>query len=289
MNSTTNNSVPRIQIDQDIKTKSQVDTDMVSKFRQPHQVEFGAFLIVVSGEATLHINLSEYRIAKGSFATILPGCIIYISDMSEDLSFNAIAFSRGFTQDGNVVRNIFSKLESFRKQPIVMLESDEQAWMQEFYSLFIRTYNYISNHSTTYVLIITNMLETLFCVLNAIYDRYRSITASKTISRKEEIVHSYFQLVLKHYDKERSVGFYADKLCITSTYLNALVKEVRGETASQIITNAVILYAKSRLKDTTDTVQQISDQLNFPNSSFFAKYFKREVGISPSEYRNLEL
>ena len=169
-----------------------------------------------------------------------------------------------------------------------MLESDESIWLQEFYSLFRITYNHVSEHSTTYISIITNMLETLFCVLNAIYDRYRSTTSSKTLSRKEEIVHTYFQLVLKHYDKERSVGFYADKLCITSTYLNALVKEVRGETASQIITNAVILYAKSRLKDTTDTVQQISDQLNFPNSSFFAKYFKREVGVSPTDYREQE-
>lgn len=289
MNSTTNNSVPRIQIDQDIKTKSQVDTDMVSKFRQPHQVEFVAFLIVVSGEATLHINLSKHRITEGSFITVIPNSIIYISDMSDDFMFDAVAFSRGFTQDGRVVRDIFSRLESVIKQPVVLLESDEQAWMQEFYSLFRKTYDYVSTNSTAYTSIITNMLETLLCVVSAIYDRYRSITASKTISRKEEIVHSYFQLVLKHYDKERSVGFYADKLCITSTYLNALVKEVRGETASQIITNAVILYAKSRLKDTTDTVQQISDQLNFPNSSFFAKYFKREVGISPSEYRNLEL
>lgn len=289
MNSTINSSVRRIHIDQDIKTKSNIGRDMVYKFRQPHQVEFGAFLIIGSGEATLHINLSEYRIREGAFATILPGSIIFISDISDDFNFDAIAFSRGFTQDGDVVRNIFKRLESIIKLPVIMLESDESIWLQEFYSLFRITYNSISEHSTAYISIITNMLETLFCVLNAIYDRYRSTTSSKTLSRKEEIVHSYFQLVLKHYDKERSVGFYADKLCITSTYLNALVKEVRGETASQIITNAVILYAKSRLKDTTDTVQQISDQLNFPNSSFFAKYFKREVGMSPSEYRNLKL
>ena len=289
MNSTINSSVRRIHIDQDIKTKSNIDRDMVHKFCQPHQVEFGAFLIIGSGEATLHINLSEYRIREGAFATILPGSIIFISDISDDFNFDAIAFSRGFTQDGDVVRNIFRRLESIIKLPVIMLESDESIWLQEFYSLFRITYNSISEHLTAYISIITNMLETLFCVLNAIYDRYRSTTSSKTLSRKEEIVHSYFQLVLKHYDKERSVGFYADKLCITSTYLNALVKEVRGETASQIITNAVILYAKSRLKDTTDTVQQISDQLNFPNSSFFAKYFKREVGMSPSEYRNLKL
>ncbi|MBQ6940819.1 MAG: AraC family transcriptional regulator [Alistipes sp.] len=288
MNSTINSSVRRIHIDQDITTKSNIDRDMVYKFRQPHQVEFGAFLIIGSGEATLHINLSEYRLCERTFATILPGSIIFISDMSDDFNFDAIAFSRGFTQDGDVVRNIFRRLESIIKLPVVMLESNESIWMQGFYSLFRITYNRISEHSTAYISIITNMLETLFCVISAIYDRYRSITPSKVLTRKEEIVHNYAQLVLKHYDKERSVGFYADKLCITSTYLNALVKEVRGETASQIITNAVILYAKSRLKDTTDTVQQISDQLNFPNSSFFAKYFKREVGMSPSEYRNLK-
>jgi len=73
-------------------------------------------------------------------------------------------------------------------------------------------------------------------------------------------------------------------MCITPKYLNTVVREVKGISASQIIANAVIMEAKSRLKSSTDTVQQIAISLNFPNQSFFTKYFKRNTGMTPSEY-----
>ena len=48
----------------------------------------------------------------------------------------------------------------------------------------------------------------------------------------------------------------------------------------------VIIYAKSQLKSTRLSIQEISDSLNFANTSFFGKYFKRYVGMSPLAYRN---
>jgi AraC-like DNA-binding protein len=49
----------------------------------------------------------------------------------------------------------------------------------------------------------------------------------------------------------------------------------------------VVLEARALLKSTNMTVQQISDELNFPSQTFFGKYFKRRVGMSPKEYRRL--
>lgn len=288
MDSTVNNTLPSKQLNEIIKVQSQVNSELLQRYNHPHRIEFGCFLIVVNGEATLHINLSEYVVSSHSFVTILPGSIIYITNRSDDFHCEIIAFSPNFTQDSEVIRNVFTRLETIMAQPIIKLDNDEKEWIREFYVLFLKSYNRVTTYSTAYIAVLTNLLETLFCVISAIYDRYRSITPSKVLTRKEEIVHNYAQLVLKHYDKERSVGFYADKLCITSTYLNALVKEVRGVSASKFISDAVILYAKSRLKGSSDTIQQISDQLNFPNSSFFAKYFKREVGVSPTDYREQE-
>ena len=59
-----------------------------------------------------------------------------------------------------------------------------------------------------------------------------------------------------------------------------------GKTVSEIIASIVIMDAKAQLKSTNQTIQEISYSLNFPNVSFFGKYFKRHVGMSPKEYRN---
>jgi len=88
-----------------------------------------------------------------------------------------------------------------------------------------------------------------------------------------------------HYKEERSVSFYADKLCISSKYLSSLVKEVSDKNPVEWITQCVIFESKTLLKSTDMSIQQISDLLNFPNQSFFGKYFKRYCGMSPLQYK----
>jgi AraC-like DNA-binding protein len=89
----------------------------------------------------------------------------------------------------------------------------------------------------------------------------------------------------KHYKRERKVGFYAEKLCITSKHLSQVVKEVSGRTASEIIEDYVITEIKALLISTNMTIQQISDYLNFPSQSVFGKYVKRITGVSPKRYK----
>ncbi|MFR3101268.1 MAG: helix-turn-helix domain-containing protein, partial [Parabacteroides distasonis] len=64
-----------------------------------------------------------------------------------------------------------------------------------------------------------------------------------------------------------------------------LVKNVSNRTAGEWIDNYVVLEAKALLSSSTLSIQEISDRLNFTNQSFFGKYFKQHVGISPTEYR----
>jgi AraC family transcriptional activator of pobA len=87
------------------------------------------------------------------------------------------------------------------------------------------------------------------------------------------------------YKKERGVNFYARKLCITPKHLSWAVKEVSGKTAGTWIDEAVILEAKTLLKSSDMNIQQISEELNFANQSFFGKYFKHYTGMSPKEYK----
>ena len=104
-------------------------------------------------------------------------------------------------------------------------------------------------------------------------------------NRAEEYFRQFTELLGEHYKHERSVGFYARQLCITPKYLTTLIKRISGKSVSEWIDNYVILEAKTLLKYSNMSVQEISYQLNFPNQSFFGCYFKRLTGMSPSQYK----
>ena len=94
------------------------------------------------------------------------------------------------------------------------------------------------------------------------------------------------QLVIENYTRERRAQFYADKLGISLQHLSTTVRQVTGRNVLDIIAHVVIVDVKAKLKSTNMTIQEIAYSLNFPSASFFGKYFKRHMGMSPLEYRN---
>lgn len=105
-------------------------------------------------------------------------------------------------------------------------------------------------------------------------------------TRQEELFERFITEVEAHYRKERNIKFYADLLCITPKYLSSVIFKVSQRLAGEWIDDYVMLEAKTLLKSGRLSIQQISEQLNFPNQSFFGKFFKRYAGVSPKEYKN---
>lgn len=73
---------------------------------------------------------------------------------------------------------------------------------------------------------------------------------------------------------ERSVAFYADKLCVTSKYLTVMVKSLCGKTVQQLIFKAIIRRSIYLMKNTNKTILQIATELSFPNASAFGTFSK---------------
>ena len=84
--------------------------------------------------------------------------------------------------------------------------------------------------------------------------------------------------------KERSVQYYAQQMGITPKYLSAIIQTFTGLTASQVIDQYVIYAIKQTLYTNEHNIKTISKEYNFPSQSFFGRYFKRIVGVSPNEY-----
>ena len=74
-------------------------------------------------------------------------------------------------------------------------------------------------------------------------------------------------------------------MCLTERYLSTIIRQTSGVTAKEWIDRAIITRIKVELKHTDKSVARISDDMNFPNPSFFSKYFKRFTKQTPLEYK----
>ena len=109
--------------------------------------------------------------------------------------------------------------------------------------------------------------------------------AAKPLKREEILFKEFIRLVSEYHRKERRVDFYADQLFLSSKHFSTVIKKVSGKTAGEWIDEYVILEAKTLLKYSAMSIQEVAYYMNFPNPSFFGKYFKHHTGMSPSEYK----
>lgn len=87
------------------------------------------------------------------------------------------------------------------------------------------------------------------------------------------------------YMEHRDVEYYADRLCITSNYLNRLISQHFGVTTKQYLNNKTVAEAKRLLEYTSLTVSEITDRLHFDSPSYFVRFFRKAAGLTPTEYR----
>ena len=113
-----------------------------------------------------------------------------------------------------------------------------------------------------------------------------SLPGNGTVSnRTDELFNTFLSLLREHCSTERSVEFYAQKMGITPKYLSLILKKKSGRNASKLIDEAVVYEAKRLLKYSGLSIREIAIKLNFASQSFFGKYFKQRVGVSPSRYK----
>ena len=99
------------------------------------------------------------------------------------------------------------------------------------------------------------------------------------------LLKSFQKLIEKHYTEFRLPKEYVDLLFVTPNHLNALCKSTMGIQAGELIRNRIVLEAKRLLVNQDMTIIGISNELNFNDNSYFTKFFKKQVGITPEEFR----
>ena len=132
--------------------------------------------------------------------------------------------------------------------------------------------------------IIESLFKTAFYIISEVSNREKEQLPKQ--GRCEVIFDDFMHLLEQHCRRERNVSFYAEQLNITPKYFSSAIKQVSGKTAARWIDDAVILEAKTMLKFSGLSIQEIAYRLNFSTQSFFGKYFKQHTGVSPSRYKH---
>ena len=235
---------------------------------QPYRIDDGRIIRVTSGEARSIINMEPHDLTIGTILVVPPDSVFEIERMEDTFDMQFITF-----------RDFPAKL-TFESCVELHLCDDDWNLIGEYFHLL----SYVVSREPLNLLSVRDLISAMLHELQVIHDKEEA-GKKKSQTRQQEIFHQFAALLNEHAATEHEIAFYADKLCLTPNHLGATIREATGTTVMQWIHRYIIQQAKLQLKYSNKPIWQIAESLNFPNPSFFSKFFKRETCMTPGEYR----
>lgn len=268
--------------------KKQVDF-LVDRFEEmvepenieyPHKHNFYSIMWVTKGKSKQNIDLKNYLISENTLFFISPGQL-HLFEEWENVEGYVILFTEQFFlqifQNKNILFEL-SYLDNLHKNPFLQLKQTDTKTLQPIVDLL---YDECKNVEQS-----TETIQALILVLLRRIQKLYSKQNNQNSNNHQVVVFKQFKkLVEIDFTKNLSITQYASLLNISTNQLNTIVKTISGQTTSDMIKLRVILEAQQLLNFSDLSVSQIADHLGFEDSSYFARYFKNKIGVSPQEFR----
>ena len=241
--------------------------------------------VTVSGTAKIKINGKMHELRPNTLFIFNENTVVEQVKASIRSSGYMITYSRQYLNSIHVdTQDLISIYHGFLNDPCVQVEPEEAANIHDI-SKLMRSILCQGDITPNRDKIISSLFAAMFHYVIGILQRH-SLPSTGTVSnRTDELFNNFLALLRDHCAKERSVEFYAAQMGITPKYLSLILKKKSGRNASKFIDEAVVYEAKRLLKYSGLSIREIANKLNFASQSFFGKYFKQRVGVSPSRYK----
>lgn len=234
---------------------------------QPYHFEEGRILMVSEGEADCELNLEEFHIEKGDIILLVPETVMELKKCSDDFNMVGVIYKENIAALKNII-----------------LHATASEWKEVLRMMSVLWD--IAHHAPFRRETVQKLVAAIINNIQDINKEEEEQHPTKKLTRQETLFHQFKKIVNEHCATQRAIPFYADKLYVSPHHLSAVISKVSGKSVMFWINRAVVLQAKVLLKNDNLMVYEIAERLNFPNQSAFGKFFKRETGMSPGEYRD---
>lgn len=251
---------------------------------EPRRMGCKLFALCTQGKAQYSVDTVEYTVYANDMMIISEGQITDDVMLSRDFEGMGIIMSDDFFNE--IVKDVHELSTLFlftRANPVCHLTQQECDNIVDYFRMLKQKTDDLKHHFRRET--VRSLLTTMIYDLSNIIFRMQN-TVDRRQTRGEAIFTQFLQLVELNFRHERRVSWYAKQLCISPKYLSEIIKQVSRRTPNDWIDNFVTLEIRVLLRNSTKSIKEIAQELNFPNQSFFGKFFKEHVGVSPSQYRN---
>lgn len=241
------------------------------------------------GNITYGINNYDYE--EGSLIFISPGQVYGVESNGEKQkgSGTALLFHPDLIHGTSLGKQIKDyTFFSYDVSEALHLSARERAIINQcFENIQYELEHAIDTHSKT---LIVSYLELFLNYCKRFYERQfvtRSHVNKDVLARFEKIVDDYFANEMALEKGAPTVRYCAEKLFFSANYLGDLLKKETGKSAQEHIQQKMIDFAKERLFDANKSISEIAYELGFKHPQHFTRMFKKQVGLSPAEYRSM--
>lgn len=242
-------------------------------------------LLCLEGKGTCKMEGKTYEVGKHDLVIGHPDLFIEDAMVSLDFKCEGLVMSPSYFESIFFLGgNHWDAVMAIKKQPVIHLTEDEVR--RSVFDFMIIRRKLADTFLPHYEEMIRLMMHSL------IYEFYDCLSPKLDMDIKEynysapEILFKRFvQLMADESPYRHEVGYYADKLCVSRKYLTSVCKQQSGKTPSDLINDITINYIKQMLHSSDKSIKEIAADTGFCNLSFFGKYVRRELGMSPREYR----
>lgn len=252
--------------------------------KSPLRLKGLGLVVCQQGSFQFSLNQADFHAKAGDTLFIPEDAAFRILQESEDLEVYILVYQIEPIRDiiGNSVASMYMYSQLTPELSCVWPTGEES----EFIKYMSLLDNVLQMEENTFSLYEKKLLLlALTYRICSIYNRKLISAGEEAVGRKNEIFIRLIQLIEKYYMQERGVEFYADKLCLSPKYLSAVSKSICGYTVQELVFKAIIRKSISLLKNTQKDIQEISNEFGFPNASYFGTFFKKQMGMSPQQYR----
>ena len=274
-------AIANVYISQNLAVVRTIPLSSVTNFLQgtPLISDEMRVLILKKGDIDVNINLVKHHIEANDMVFLGFNGIMELERFSEDVQALGLALSDDLFSMA-VGNQTPSSLDGHLRSFHIHLTHEEFNFIDHLHLILSDNIKQVEHSAQVTLRLISSLLWQID-YLHGKHEQQESLNQS----REQQVFASFIQLVSQYAPQHHDIDFYADKLCLSPRYMGNLIKTASGKTAKQWIDDSIVTRIKIELQHSDKQIQQIADEMNFGNTSFFTKFFRRMTGNTPNEFR----